>query len=184
MPMNYLDIIIAIPLIYGFIKGFENGLIKEVMGMIGIFFGLYIAINFSQYLYPKATSLLGEHQQFTAIISFTILFILSFITIKTLGYIIDKFTKVLALGFLSRVLGAVFGTVKIIIIFSFLTLLINRYDIIPIKTKKDSKLIKPLELVAEIIIPEINRQKQVFLEKTKEKTEKVKKKLDVKGYSE
>ena len=182
--MNYLDIIIAIPLIYGFIKGFENGLIKEVTGITGIVFGLYIAIHFSPYLYPKATSFFGDQKQFIPIISFTTLFIVSFITIKVLGYIIDKFTKVLALGFFSRILGSFFGALKIIVLLSFLTVVINRYEIVQIKTKKESKLIIPLEFVAKIIIPEINRHKEVFLEKTKEKTEKVKKKLDVKVYSE
>tara|TARA_B100001250_G_C19665638_1_gene729126 strand:+ start:52 stop:600 length:549 start_codon:yes stop_codon:yes gene_type:complete len=182
--MNYLDIIIAIPLIYGFVKGFENGLIKEITGIIGIFFGLYIAIHFSPYLYPKATNFFGDQKQFIPIISFTTLFVVSFITIKVLGYVIDKFSRVLALGFLSRLLGAVFGALKIIVILSFLTLLINRYEIIQTKIKKESKLIIPLEFVAKIIIPEINRHKEVFLEKTKEKTEKVKKTLDVKIYSE
>ena len=28
--MNYLDLIIAVPLLYGLVKGFSNGLIKEV----------------------------------------------------------------------------------------------------------------------------------------------------------
>ena len=91
--MNYLDIIIAIPLIYGFVKGFENGLIKEITGIIGIIFGLYIAIHFSPYLYPKAANFFDDQKQFIPIISFTTLFIVSLITIRLLGYIIDKFSK-------------------------------------------------------------------------------------------
>ena len=31
MPMNYLDIVIAIPLLYGMLKGFSNGIITEIV---------------------------------------------------------------------------------------------------------------------------------------------------------
>ena len=45
--MNYLDIIIAVPLLYGLIKGFSNGLVKEVTSLLALFIGVYVAINFS-----------------------------------------------------------------------------------------------------------------------------------------
>ena len=51
--MNYLDIIIAVPLLYGLIKGFSNGLVKEVTSLLALFIGVYVAINFSEYLEPK-----------------------------------------------------------------------------------------------------------------------------------
>ena len=51
--MNYLDIVITIALIYGLIKGFANGFIKEITGLLGLIIGAYVAINFSSYLHPK-----------------------------------------------------------------------------------------------------------------------------------
>ena len=182
--MNYLDIIIVIPLIYGLIKGFENGLIKEVTGLIGIFLGLYFATHFSSYLHPKVIVFFGKYDQFTPIISFTILFIVSFISIKILGYMIDKFTKVLALGLLSRILGAIFGGLKIIVILSFLILITMKHNLIDKEIKQESRLIQPLELVSKIIVPEVNKHKQRILKKTKEKTEKVKETLELKNHSE
>ena len=55
--MNYLDIVIAILLLYGLIKGFTNGLIKEITGLLGLIVGVYVAINFSSYLNPKLSGL-------------------------------------------------------------------------------------------------------------------------------
>ena len=58
--MNYLDIIIAVPLLYGLIKGFSNGLIKEVSSFsLLMVAGVYIAINFSEFLEPKVVDVLG-----------------------------------------------------------------------------------------------------------------------------
>ena len=49
--MNYLDIVIAIPLLYGLIKGFTNGLIKEITGLLGLIIGVYVAINSSSFFF-------------------------------------------------------------------------------------------------------------------------------------
>ncbi len=50
--MNYLDIIIAVPILYGLIKGFSNGVVKEVTSLVALFVGVFVAINYSEYLEP------------------------------------------------------------------------------------------------------------------------------------
>ena len=41
--MNYLDFIIAVPLLWGAWKGFQRGIIFEIAMLIGIILGLYLA---------------------------------------------------------------------------------------------------------------------------------------------
>jgi len=178
--MNYLDIIIVISLLYGLVKGFANGLVKEITGLIGLFIGVYVAISFSSYLHPKFAEILGGYEQFIPIISFATLFIVSVSIIKMLGYIIDKFTKVLALGFVSRLLGGVFGFLKIGVILIFLLSLVAKHGLIDKETQEKSVLITPLQEVAEIIIPEINKHKKIIIEETKKSIEKTKTSLDKK----
>ena len=176
--MNYLDIVIVIPLLYGMAKGFSNGVIKEISGLLGLLVGAYVAISFSSYLHPKFTEFLGGYEQFIPIISFAALFIIIVIMIKILGYIIDKFTKALALGFVSKLLGAIFGLLKTLIIFSFLFSLVIDYELIDKEIQQQSVLVIPLKEVSEIIIPEINKHKKIIIEATKESTEKTKNILD------
>jgi membrane protein required for colicin V production len=176
--MNYLDIVIAAPILYGLIKGFSNGLIKEITGLLGLLIGVYIAINFSSYLHPKFAEVLGGYKKFIPIISFTTLFIVSVMMIKLLGYVLDKLTKSLALGFASKILGAIFGGLKIVVIFSFLLTIAIEYEFIDKNIEKKSVLIEPLKEISEIITPEINKYKNNVLEKTKEGTKKAKEKLD------
>ena len=178
--MNYLDIIIAVPLLYGLIKGFSNGLVKEITGLLGLIIGVYIAINFSSYLHPRFTEFLGGYEQFVPIISFAILFIVSILAIRLLGYFLDKLTKVLALGIISKILGSIFGFFKIVVIFSFLLVVITEYELINIQTKKESVLLKPLQDVAVIITPEINKHKNTFLDNVEKNTEKAKEEIDKK----
>ena len=45
--MNYLDFIIAIPLVWGAYKGFQRGFIFEIAMIIGLVLGLYLAFKMS-----------------------------------------------------------------------------------------------------------------------------------------
>ena len=99
--MNYLDIILAVPLLYGLIKGFSNGLVKEVTSLLALFIGVYVAINFSEYLEPKFVDILDGYQEFVPVLSFGVLFLVSVLCIKALGFVVDKLTKALALAFLA-----------------------------------------------------------------------------------
>ena len=182
--MNYLDIVIAILLLYGLIKGFTNGLIKEITGLLALIVGVYVAINFSSYLNPKFEEILGGYEQFIPIIAFSILFIVSVLIIKILGYIIDKLTKALALGFVSRILGAVFGFLKVVVIFSFLLAVVNDYDFIDKNTQEETVLLKPIQEVSDLITPEINKHKTIILDKVEESADKVKSKINNSNSSE
>ncbi len=181
--MNYLDIIIVIPLLYGVIKGFSNGLIKEVTSLLALVVGVYVAINFSEYLEPKVVETLGGYEEFVSIIAFGVLFLVSVLFIRTLGFIIDKLTKALALGIVSRFLGGVFGLLKVLVIFSFLLFVITDYNLVDKKTKNDSVLFKPLVDVAAIITPQLKKH-QSILDKVNKEAEKAKEKINNETISE
>ena len=178
--MNYLDIIIAAPLLYGLIKGFSNGLVKEITGLLGLIIGVYVAINFSSYLHPRFTEFLGGYEQFVPIISFATLLFVSILVIRLLGYFLDKLTKALALGIISRILGAIFGFFKIVVIFSFLLFIVTEYGLINTQTQKESVLLKPLQDITAIITPEINKHKDTFLDKVEKNTTKAKEEIEKK----
>ena len=165
--MNYLDIIIVVPLVYGLIKGFSNGLIKEVTALVALLAGVYVAINFSLYLEPKVADVLGGYEQFIFIIAFAILFFVSVLCVKAIGFMLEKLTKALALGIISRFLGGFFGLLKVMVIFSFLLFVITDYNLVNKKTKDDSVLYKPLSDIAAIITPQLKKS-QLILDKINE----------------
>jgi len=181
--MNYLDIIIVVPLLYGFIKGLSNGLVNEVTSLLALFIGVYIAINFSEFLEPKFIDILDGYQEFVPVLAFGVLFLVSVLCVKMLGFFVDKITKALALGIFSRVLGGVFGFLKVVVIFSFLLFFISDYNLLRSQTKERSVLFNPLTNVAEFITPQLKKH-QSILDKIDEKAKKVKNKLNQKANSE
>jgi len=177
--MNYLDIIIVVTLLYGLIKGFSNGLVKEVTSLLALIIGVYVAINFSEYLEPKFIDILDVYQRFVPVLAFGVLFLVSVLSIKAIGFIVDKLTKALALGVFSRLFGGVFGFLKVVVIFSFLLFFVTEYSLLSKETKSGSVLFVPLTKVANIINPQLNKH-QFILDKIDKETKKAKEKINQK----
>ena len=177
--MNYLDIAIAAPLLYGLVKGFSNGLIKEITGLLSLIIGIYIAVNFSILLEPYLSGIFGYYEQFKPIIAFTILFVATSLIINLTGILANKLTKALALGIVSRFLGGIFGLLKVVVIFSFLLFVITDYNLVNKKTKDDSVLYKPLSDIAAIITPQLKKP-QLILDKIDKSVENGKEKINQK----
>ena len=170
--MNFLDIAIAALLLYGLIKGFSNGLIKEITDLLSLVLGIYIAVNFSIFLEPHLSGL-DNYEQFKPILAFAILFVVTIFIVKFIGILVNKITKVLSLGFISRIFGGIFGGLKIALIVSFLLTIESKFELIPNDTKQESKLHKPSITLLEILTPHFEKHKEI-LENIQQQTKEVK----------
>ena len=165
--MNYIDIIIIILLFYGMIKGFSNGIIIEVSNIISVFLAVYIGINFSQLIYPYLSfKILSDYTNILPLIAFFLVFIIILVIVKSLGEILNKISKQLALGFLSRILGVFFGTIKMLLICMFLLFLVVDYEILDKQTQKKSILFSPLQNATQILLPEFKKHKKTINKQT------------------
>ena len=177
--MNYLDVIISVSSLYGLIKGFSNGIIKELTNIISLISAIYIGVHFSVLVEPYLSSVvLGDYQRIIPLLAFLIVFIVILIIIKSIGELIDKVTKLLALGLISRFLGAIFGALKIMVVFSGIIFFLQEYKTTTSQMEKESILLSPIEKLSQFIIPEIDKHTNSFLEKTKEETEKAKETIE------
>ena len=176
--MNYIDIVIAVFFIYGVFKGFLNGIIKEITGIISLIGGVYIAINFSEYLKPIIKQKISTSEDFLPILVFAIVFFVSFLFLRFFGYFIDKIVNTLSLGLVTKFIGGVFGGVKIIIIFCFIFFMIEEYKIINKKTLQESQLLIPIQHTTKIIIPKINKHQEDIVKQVQKETKKTKEKLE------
>jgi membrane protein required for colicin V production len=177
--MNYLDIAIAVPLLYGLIKGFSNGIIKEITNVLSVVLAIYVGVHFADLIEPYLrSSALSDYERAMPLIAFVFVFIIILIIIKSIGELIDRITKLLALGIISRFLGAIFGIFKIIVIFSGMLFFLTEYNIIDHQIEKDSILLTPIQDVSEILIPKINKHKRIIIDTTKENTKKAKEKIN------
>jgi len=158
--MNYLDIILVIPLLWGLYKGVSKGIIKELASLMALIVGIYGAVHFADSIQPYIKNSLSIESSFLPILSFAITFIGIVLVVRVIGFIVDKIIKLVALGFISRVLGGVFGVLKTAYIISALLLIVNTFDyylnLIPLEQKNASVLYRPLSNMIPSIAPNVS----------------------------
>ena len=148
--------------------------------MVSLLIGIYIAINFSFYLDSYLVNFLKESKDLIPIISFAIVFAATLIFIKVVGFLLEKITNALALGIVSKFLGAIFGSIKIIILLSALMFFEQKLELIPKEVTKNSILKVPIENFLTVIVPEISEHQDIIKDiekKAKKATKKIKKEL-------
>ena len=178
--MNYLDIALVIPLVYGFFTGFSRGIVKEITSLVSLIIGLYIAINFSFYLETYLEGIIKEHKALIPTISFALVFAATLVIVKVIGNLIERITNALALGVISKLTGAIFGAIKIATLLSVLIFFEQKIEIIPKEIIKNSALKKPIEKILIVIIPKITEHQEIIksIEKrAKKATNKIKEDL-------
>lgn len=146
--MNFFDITVIVILGYCLIRGIFRGLVKELSSIIGVFGGFYAAYTY----YPIIAKPLSKwiaNTGYLNLLSFMIIFCGVFIIISILGIIINYLLKIVFLGWLDRVSGAMFGAVKGILIVSVLLIALTAFLPKGTPVIKDSLLSPYVTLVSE-----------------------------------
>jgi len=155
--MNYLDIIIAIPLIWAAYKGFSKGFIISLASLIALIGGIYGAIHFSGLMSEYLSRWFNPKPEYQNLISFTFTFLLIIAIVYLVGYLLDKVIKATGLGILNRLAGVLFNLFKIALILSVIMNIftyagINK-PLIPEEHKKESILYGLVSKVAPAVFP-------------------------------
>ena len=159
--MNFIDAIIIIILAFAVIRGFTNGLIKEVASLAALILGIWGAIKFSDYTAGKLYDYFNMTGKYVGIISFVVTFGIIAIVIHFIGVLLDKFLEAVALGFVNRLLGMVFGLIKSVLILSVIFVVLNAIDtrrpFLPKERIEKSRLYNPIPEIAPAIFPVIGK---------------------------
>lgn len=131
--MNGLDLIIIIILIGSFIRGFQLGLIRQLIKLLGFFIAIFMAYRFSGELAPylqeyipafefKETSLFYFSQVFNLqnmfynAIAFFLIFIITKFILQIGGSILNQIANLPVLATVNRLSGALIGLLQAILI--------------------------------------------------------------------
>lgn len=112
--MTLLDIIILGIIVVFVIAGAKRGLVWELFTLAGIGLGLWIPYTFrapiadfiSRYTDP------GQTRIVVTVVAFLVIFSLIYIIFSHIGYFLHKLLEKILLGWLDRLLGALLGLAK------------------------------------------------------------------------
>ena len=170
--MPVIDIILGALIIYGIIKGFFKGLFVEVASLLALMLGVYGAVHFSNYAAEFLSNYVDWSGKKINISSFIITFVVIVLAISLAGKALTKLANFAALGIINKLLGALFGGLKIALILSVLLLVFDRFNntlsLVSEEELEDSILYKPVSSIATMILPQfINEDKILEIPKTK-----------------
>ena len=157
--MNYFDIIILIPLIWGGYKGFKKGFIIEIASFIALGLGIWGGMRFSSISAYYLSSTFEISEKVMPLVAFAATFIAIVIVVFTLAKMLQKIITMVALGFINRAAGALFGMLKFGLIMSVVinltNIINNQVSFISPEMKNTSILYTPMGKIAPLIIPGI-----------------------------
>lgn len=155
--MNYIDLILGILLIIGAVRGFLRGFISEFAGLAALILGVWGAIHFSYLTSGFIIDQFSYHPEHLGLISFFITFLIIVVLVHMVGKATENILSAIALGFLNKFAGILFGAVKTALILSVLLMIFDRLDedaeIIPKDIKEESQMYEPVKNLVPNLLP-------------------------------
>lgn len=157
--MSTIDIVLGALLLFGIVRGFMKGLFVEVASLVALIAGVYGAIHFSHFVGGYIEGSVEWDEKYVNVVAFAITFVVIVILIAMAGKAFTKLADFASLGILNKILGAVFGALKIglilsvlLIVFSYLN---SNIEFIKEENMENSVLYKPVKGLAPLIFPDI-----------------------------
>ncbi|SHG88880.1 CvpA family protein [Winogradskyella jejuensis] len=155
--MSIIDIVLGALLLFGLIRGAMKGLFVEIASLCALVLGVWGAIHFSYFAADLLEPKFDWNEKTINIVAFGITFVIIVLAISLAGKALTKLADFAALGMLNKLLGGVFGALKIGLILSVLLIVFNKLNnTLPFMEEeelKESILYKPVKSLAPMIFP-------------------------------
>lgn len=163
--MSVLDIILLALLLLGLIGGFRKGFFVEVASLVALIAGVYGAIHFSNFAGDFLMEKVDWNEKTVNIIAFAITFIVIVLVIALAGKALTKLADFAALGILNKLLGALFGLLKMAVILSVILIIFDSFNTtLPFADEddlEDSTFYEPIRSLVPTIFPIILEKKSI-----------------------
>jgi membrane protein required for colicin V production len=157
--MNFIDILLIVPLAYAAWKGFKKGLIIEVFTLLALLVGIYAGIHFSDWTSEMIADFFDITPNYLPVIAFTLTFLAIGAMVYFAGKMLEQMVRVVNLSPINKILGVLFGMLKMLYTISIFLILIETYDqrgnFFPEELKENSLLYYPIKATASATIPAI-----------------------------
>ncbi len=148
--MNGFDIIFLIVLVLGAWKGWSNGLLKEVLGLVGVFVGLYVAYHLYEQVGYELAPHIGTPPSIASIIAFILIWMGVPIILGLLGSLLTKLLEWAGLDGINGMGGAFIGLIKYALILGICCNVLAITHLVKEESQQNSLLFEPLRKTTSI----------------------------------
>lgn len=140
--MNLLDFLILIPICFFCYRGFVNGIIKEVLSIVGIILAVFLAFQYMDAVGSLIRPLFSENAGYIPFVSGALIFIGTVASVQLIAYLAKKFLEAIKLNFVNRLAGLAFGFLKSGIVISVILLILAGFNL-PGQQARDNSVAYP-----------------------------------------
>jgi len=136
--LNYVDYTIIAFIVIGFLLGFKDGLVRKVIGVIGLLVGIVLAFEFSHEVSKWLLPIFDNEEYLAEIVAGILIFLIVVLMasiIKRIVHPVDKVNR-----FLNQLLGGFSGTLQMIFFISGFLLFLNIFKYPSDTTREKSVL--------------------------------------------
>jgi len=134
--LNYLDYIILIILIIGFLLGFKDGFVRKIIGLIGFIIGVILAFQFSNKVGKYLALFFNNDEYLSSVIAGITIFLIAILIASLIKRVVHPFDKVNR--FINQFIGGIIGTVQIAFFLSAVFLFLNIFSFPNIAQRNNS----------------------------------------------
>lgn len=169
--MSFIDIIFTVLLCYALYKGIKNGLFVELASLIALVTGIFAAIKFSYLVKNILETKVSWDPKYIEITAFALTFILVVILIHLSAKLLTKIADFAYLGWINKLAGAFFSTLKTLLLLSIVILLFEKINInntlVKQETLDKSIFYNPTKEISAFLYPKIEEWYEDFSSKSK-----------------
>src|SRR5690606_7815899 len=153
--MNYIDIVIGLLILFGIVRGLYKGLFVEIASLVALVLGIYCAIHFSYEVGDYMARHVDWEERYVNLAAFILVFCAVIIVVSLAGKLLTKIADFAALGLLNRILGGLFGGLKVAVILGALLVFFEATDnairFVDAQKKRTSVLYGPVKEIGETL---------------------------------
>lgn len=148
--MSGFDIFFLIVLALGAWRGWSNGLLKEVLGLVGVFVGFYVAYLLYEQVGSQLAPHLGTSPTVASIIAFALIWLGVPIILGLIGSLLTKLMDWIGLGSINSVGGVLVSLIKFWLLLGALANVLSITHLVNEETQQRSILFEPLKQTTSI----------------------------------
>ena len=112
MRMNWLDVLLVLPLVVGLVRGLMRGFISEIIAILVVVLGVLGAKLWASTFSAWLLAQFAWPQGVCDIVAYSLLFLGIAIVLSLLAKLLTKFMHAIHLSWANRILGGLFGIAK------------------------------------------------------------------------
>ena len=155
--MSILDVILLTCFIPAVFQGIRKGFIAQVISIASIIIGIWASSRFADVVSGWMATYITASEQAMKVAAFAIIFIAVLLALTAIGKLLEGVFKIVALGWLNRLLGLIFALVKTILILGLLimvfTSLNETFNLVNESTLNESVFYTPFKDAAFKVFP-------------------------------